>query len=541
MKMIKVFLLLIIPFFINAQIALNDGIGSSHQQKVRSLILLNSVSNIDDYSFGSSIFYDTVYYKISCNAYRGGDFLKEKVYFQFDRIHVFAGMNTANQVYSHLLNYDKNVLTVISADNDSIVNQLIHHKFDFAVRSCGVANGCKNSWASGYAVGLIDRFLVSQGVTGAGLKAGVVNSCTNLILDTNLLSKQEITVDSVNYTQNYTQNLSFDSFCDSVRFTIFYFDRNDKENNLIDTLIINNEKCIKNIYTKTVANQQNITVNISSELCDSSFTLYDINPVHDTILDTVTVVLISDTTAIVFKDSIRGSYENDDKNIRFGRGWKYGDTIRILSFQNIAFFDTIVLYRNWRKFAGYDTVYHNFQNIIHFGISAICFNETSVLPVELSHFNASQFQDFITLNWQTLSEQNNKGFEIERSINATDWKKIGFIHGYSNSIEPIQYRFDDKSLSQSGLYYYRLKQIDFDGSFEYSQVDIVDYSNIELLSNVSENTLYLRGNGTIRIINSIGQTIEIMSIDGLTSIDISNYSPGIYFVSAGDKVQKFIK
>ena len=107
--------------------------------------------------------------------------------------------------------------------------------------------------------------------------------------------------------------------------------------------------------------------------------------------------------------------------------------------------------------------------------------DVSTLPVELNNLNASGSNDYIVLKWQTATEKNNYGFDVERR-NITDcpistpnsWKKIGFISGHGTSNAPNEYSYSDLKLS-SGRYSYRLKQIDNDGTYKYSlevEVDI---------------------------------------------------------------------
>jgi hypothetical protein len=95
-------------------------------------------------------------------------------------------------------------------------------------------------------------------------------------------------------------------------------------------------------------------------------------------------------------------------------------------------------------------------------------NET-VLPVELTSFSASVTGKAITLKWNTASELNNKGFEIQRSFNSKNWDAIAFIEGRGTSSSQAEYSYIDNSIS-SGKYYYRLRQIDYDGSYELSDV-----------------------------------------------------------------------
>ena len=90
----------------------------------------------------------------------------------------------------------------------------------------------------------------------------------------------------------------------------------------------------------------------------------------------------------------------------------------------------------------------------------------SALPIELSSFTSAVNENNVTLNWQTNTETNNSGFDIERSIIKDQWTKSGFIQGIGNSNQTKEYSFTDKNLAP-GRYKYRLKQIDFNGSFEY--------------------------------------------------------------------------
>lgn len=92
-------------------------------------------------------------------------------------------------------------------------------------------------------------------------------------------------------------------------------------------------------------------------------------------------------------------------------------------------------------------------------------------PVELTSFTGLLSNNQVMLNWSTATETNNYGFEIERKISNTsieDWSKIGFVEGAGNSNSVKNYSFTDKSISNR-TYVYRLKQLDADGQFEYSQ------------------------------------------------------------------------
>ncbi|MDP2366603.1 MAG: T9SS type A sorting domain-containing protein [Ignavibacteria bacterium] len=106
-----------------------------------------------------------------------------------------------------------------------------------------------------------------------------------------------------------------------------------------------------------------------------------------------------------------------------------------------------------------------------FGNEATAYVPVSV-PIELVSFNANGFEEGVSLNWITATEMNNSGFEIQRlkdlKIERLEgWENIGFVNGHGTTTEPQTYSYTDEKVS-AGKYQYRLKQIDFDGTFEYS-------------------------------------------------------------------------
>ncbi len=106
----------------------------------------------------------------------------------------------------------------------------------------------------------------------------------------------------------------------------------------------------------------------------------------------------------------------------------------------------------------------------------------SSLPVELLSFSANVVDKNVHLAWQTVTELNNYGFEIERSLSDSKnsdfpkiWEKLGFVEGAGNSYSQKDYSFADQLLS-NGNYLYRLKQIDNDGKYSYSDNIEVNFS-----------------------------------------------------------------
>ena len=109
----------------------------------------------------------------------------------------------------------------------------------------------------------------------------------------------------------------------------------------------------------------------------------------------------------------------------------------------------------------------------------------STIPVELISFSIKQIDDNVHLNWQTATELNNHGFEIERKTENNDWRIIGFKEGNGTTTKTQFYSFNDENIS-SGKYQYRLKQIDYDGTFEYSktvEVEVLVINNFVLQQN----------------------------------------------------------
>lgn len=161
---------------------------------------------------------------------------------------------------------------------------------------------------------------------------------------------------------------------------------------------------------------------------------------------------------------------------------------------------------------------------------------SSPLPVVLTQFKGYQTENVIELFWQTTSEENNEYFQIEKASNAINFEAIGSVKGAKNSSEKLNYTFRDERPAE-GTNYYRLKQVDFDGKYEYSKIIAVNYSKdgvFEIMPNPSEDYLMLKGigkNAKIRISDLRGNTIETFEnqTDEL-KITLKNYSTGVYFI-----------
>ena len=126
-----------------------------------------------------------------------------------------------------------------------------------------------------------------------------------------------------------------------------------------------------------------------------------------------------------------------------------------------------------------------------YGTIKVYADGTNALPVELTTFSAFVSEEGVTLSWNTATEVNNYGFEIERAFNNeqltnNNWGKIGFVPGHGTSNIPNSYSFIDNNTLGGLKFNYRLKQIDVDGNFEYSEtltVTVNTPKNAELMQN----------------------------------------------------------
>ena len=166
------------------------------------------------------------------------------------------------------------------------------------------------------------------------------------------------------------------------------------------------------------------------------------------------------------------------------------------------------------------------------------------VPVELTSFTAVANKNTLTLSWQTATETNNSGFEVQRKV--TEWESIGFVNGRGTTTKESSYSFIDENL-KDGEYQYRLKQIDFDGSFEYSEIinvnilSTTDYTLDQNFPNPFNPSTTIKyslpsgGNVKLTILNSIGEEIETLVNEyedkGIHEVvfNAKNVSSGIYF------------
>ncbi len=182
------------------------------------------------------------------------------------------------------------------------------------------------------------------------------------------------------------------------------------------------------------------------------------------------------------------------------------------------------------------------------------------LPVELASFEASVTASGVKLNWRTITEVNNAGFDIEVKTASGNWEFLDFVNGYGNSNTPKDYTYLDKNVS-SGKYSYRLKQIDIEGLFEYSKtVEVLVTKSLDYAINQNypnpfnpnttiNFTLPQAGFVKLTVYNLLGQEVKTLVNEsreaGVHTVDFSatdgalELNSGIYFykLESGNFVQ----
>lgn len=169
-----------------------------------------------------------------------------------------------------------------------------------------------------------------------------------------------------------------------------------------------------------------------------------------------------------------------------------------------------------------------------------CSGSCAPLPVTWQGFGAEILYDGVTeLTWKTASELNNEGFYIEKSLNGVTFEAIGFVYGNGTTNEQQTYQFTDELFLQNA--YYRLLQVDYDGTSEYSETIFVKHpdSSIRIYPNPVVNQLRLEGNSEMSYLSEVyavsGELIfqtsgTLASIEGLFNQRLSGLKNGNYLL-----------
>jgi len=168
-----------------------------------------------------------------------------------------------------------------------------------------------------------------------------------------------------------------------------------------------------------------------------------------------------------------------------------------------------------------------------------------VLPVSLVHFEANLEHRTVLLKWKTSAEVNFEQFEIQKGKEGQPFVTIGIVKGKGESAAKALYTFSDPDITP-GTYFYRLKQVDTDGKYNYSKTVVIKYnagSQLYIYPNPSaSNTIFIATNGEanrikqLKLLDASGKLLKTISVNNIheknISIDISNLNTGIYFIQA---------
>lgn len=181
---------------------------------------------------------------------------------------------------------------------------------------------------------------------------------------------------------------------------------------------------------------------------------------------------------------------------------------------------------------------------LKFGSTEIsCTYNAGVLPVMYARFSATNKGETALLSWTTGSEINNDYFSIERSTNGKDFTAIGKVTGAGNSEDFVDYSFTDK-IPFNGVNYYRLRQVDFDGAENLSEIQTVKMDNrqtsaIAVYPTLSEGEVIVdltivSGDALeTQIVTSTGAIVRSLTLNGGTkaTINTSDLASGFYFIN----------
>ncbi|MEO7209322.1 MAG: T9SS type A sorting domain-containing protein, partial [Chitinophagaceae bacterium] len=169
------------------------------------------------------------------------------------------------------------------------------------------------------------------------------------------------------------------------------------------------------------------------------------------------------------------------------------------------------------------------QNLMSAYSSLDSFRTLAILPVTFINFDGVIQNGKALLSWSTANEINNKGFEVQKSTNGQTFTDLGFVAGHNNSSTVNNYNYTDAKVV-SGANYYRLKQIDNNGNFDYSSVIKLDYAAFDwnILGNPVSGNSWIQ----LQLDKSSEVSIQIVSMNGniIQTINKGNLSAGTFSI-----------
>ena len=183
-------------------------------------------------------------------------------------------------------------------------------------------------------------------------------------------------------------------------------------------------------------------------------------------------------------------------------------------------------------------------------INNVTISSSAPLPVELTHFEATTKGKNVSLTWATASERNNDRFEVQRSATGEAFQPVGTVKGQGNSTSPHAYAFLDAQ-PLAGVSYYRLRQVDLDGTESFSPVRAVRAAGALaalVFPNPSAGSVTLpAGVGPVRyrVLNTTGQRVLSGQAQGNDRLDLTTLAPGTFFLElsgeSGRSTQRLVR
>jgi len=174
------------------------------------------------------------------------------------------------------------------------------------------------------------------------------------------------------------------------------------------------------------------------------------------------------------------------------------------------------------------------------------FSTDATLPVELTEFTAEALpKQRVRLDWTTALETGNSHFEVERSSDGRSFGHLGAVAGAGESTQEQVYTFLDENVP-AGPQYYRLRQVDLDGTETLSEVrvvTVVDAIALEVYPNPATHELRLTGfsGGLVHLLDANGRTLRRQHLEEGQPLSVTDLSPGFYLLRAGNATVRWVK
>lgn len=175
----------------------------------------------------------------------------------------------------------------------------------------------------------------------------------------------------------------------------------------------------------------------------------------------------------------------------------------------------------------------------NFVIGDFTLGDLAPLPVTYSSLSALPLANGVKLEWTTTNEENNSHFEVERTNDGDNWLTLGTVEGNGTTYAHSSYEYMDNSPAQ-GLNVYRLKQVDWNGDFEYSSNKTViwggenDKNTVQIFPNPSANTIQITGVEKPKVTVYSMAGVVMVEAENTNQLDLQHLLRGVYYIQVQD-------